>query len=29
MNTNATVTGSKCKLDLSPSLFGVGVGYRF
>jgi outer membrane protein len=29
MNTSATVAGSKCKLDLSPSLIGVGVGYRF
>lgn len=29
LNTNATVLDTRCKLDLSPHLIGVGVGYRF
>jgi outer membrane protein len=29
LDTKATVAGTKCKLDLSPHLFGIGVGYRF
>lgn len=28
-DTKATINGTKYKLDLNPSLFGVGVGYRF
>lgn len=29
LDTKATVLGSKYKLDLSPSIIGVGIGYRF
>lgn len=29
VDTEATVLGTKCKLDLNPHLFGIGVGYRF
>ncbi|MCE1227417.1 MAG: outer membrane beta-barrel protein [Geobacteraceae bacterium] len=29
VDTEATVLGTKCKLDLNPHLVGIGVGYRF
>lgn len=29
VDTEATVLGTKCKLDLNPHLFGIGIGYRF
>ena len=29
IDTDATVAGTKCKLDVSPHLIGVGIGYRF
>jgi outer membrane protein len=29
VDTEATVLGTKCKLELNPHLFGIGVGYRF
>lgn len=29
VDTEATVGTEKCKLDLNPHLFGIGVGYRF
>ena len=28
-DTKITVAGTKYKLDLNPSVFGIGVGYRF